>query len=92
MNTCEHTKTFDAVAAELCRRVGLPYPPPKGTKYKVSLRAWTKAEENDFREWLMAYLCTLPPYKRMGKTYIKKEIDWFLFQYGWKYSGGDEAA
>lgn len=85
MNSYERTKTFDHIATELCRRVGLTFPPPEETKYEVSDAAWTKAEEDDFREWMTAYLKTVPPYKRMGKAYIKKEVDWFIFQYGWKY-------
>jgi hypothetical protein len=78
-------KTFDAIATELCRRVGLAFPPPKGIVYQTDAAQWTPAEENDFREWLTGYLKTVPPYKRMSKSYIKKEVDWFIFQYSWKY-------
>ncbi len=85
MNAYERTQTFDAIATELCKRVGLTFPPPEGTKYEVDAATWTEAEENDFREWLTGYLKTVSPYKRMGKPYIKKEVNWFIFQYGWKY-------
>lgn len=85
MNTYKRTETFDVIAAELCRRVGLAYPPPKGTVYETDAATWTEAEESDFRDWLTAYLKTVPRYKRMGKSYIRKDVEWFVFQYGWKY-------
>ena len=76
---------FDDIAGELCRRVGLAFPPPAGTKYEVEDATWTEAEENDFKEWLIVYLKTVPLFKRRGVPYIKKEADWFIFQYSWKY-------
>lgn len=81
----KRTEQFDVIAAELCRRVGLAYPPPEGTKYEVDAATWTLAEESDFREWLIAYLKTVQPYKRMGRRYTLKEVEWFIFQYSWKY-------
>lgn len=76
---------FDVIATELCRRVKLTYPPPEGSKYKVDAATWTKVEEDDFREWMKKYLLTIPSFRRMGVRYIKKEIEWFVFQFGWKY-------
>ena len=78
-------EVFDVVAGELCLRVGLKYPPPVGTKYEVDAATWTEENEDHFREWLTSYLKTVPRFKSMGKAYIKKEVDWFVFQYGWKY-------
>ena len=84
---------FDKIAGELCRRVGLEFPPPAGTKYEVGDATWTESEEDDFRKWLTAYLKTVRPYKSMVKARLKKEIDWFIFQYSWKYKkNGDEVA
>jgi hypothetical protein len=86
MNNYKRTETFDAIANELCRRVGLAFPPPEGTKYEVGDAQWTEAEENDFRGWLTGYLKTVPGWKQRSKREIKREVDWFIFQYGWKYS------
>ena len=85
MNAYERTKTFDAIATELCKRVGLAFPPPPGTKYEVSDASWTFEQENDFREWMMGYLKSIPGWRRRSKAEIKREIEWFIFQYGWKY-------
>ena len=87
MNTYERTKTFNAIATELCRRVNCPYPPPKGTVIQPQDYSWTEAEENDFREWMMGYLLSIPGWKRMGKVSLKREIVWFMLQYSWKYRG-----
>jgi len=84
----KESKYFDVIATELCRRVGLPFPPPEGTKYEVDTATWTEAEETDFRVWMKAYLKTVPMFKRMGVRYIDKEIMWFVFQHGWKLSDG----
>lgn len=75
---------FDVLAAELCQRVGLDYPPPVGSKYEVTDATWTETDQNDFIEWMRKYLSKTQPFKRMGKKYIEKEIQWFIFQYGWK--------
>lgn len=88
MNTNERTKTFDTIATELCRRVSCPYPPPKGMVIQPQDYAWTEAEENDFRKWMMGYLKTVPMFKRMGKPHMRKEVAWFILQYSWKYKGG----
>lgn len=85
MNSTALTKTVGIAVTELCRRVNLPWPPPEGTKYEVDQATWTEAEENDFKEWLIAYLKTVPIFKRMGMKYLKREADWFIFQYSWKY-------
>jgi hypothetical protein len=78
---------FDVIATELCRRVGLPYPPPDGTKYEVDAATWAEKEEADFEKWLFDYLKIVPLFKRMGIKYIRKEIQWFMFQFSWKTKG-----
>jgi len=72
----------NALSTELCKRVGLEYPPP----YEVAPTdyEWTQAEEDDFVQWMKQFLLTVPMFKRMGKRHINKEISWFIFQYGWK--------
>ena len=82
--------TFNVIATELCRRVGVEYPPPK--KLNVEDYEWTQEEEDDFEKWMTNYLKTVPSFRRMGLPYIKKEVDWFIFQYGWKTKVGDLTA
>lgn len=84
MRTMDIQETFDTAATELCRRVGLPYPPPSGKTYGVNDAEWTAEEEADFKAWLIDYLKTVPAFKRMGMRYVKKEADWFMFQFGWR--------
>ena len=78
---------FDAAVTELCRRVGITYPPEHKTAPQDY--EWTQAEEDDFRKWLTGYLKKSQPFKRMGVRYIKKEVDYFMFQYGWKVKDAD---
>jgi hypothetical protein len=80
------TQIFDDCAVELCRRVGLCYPPSEKDKpYKVDDATWTIEEEQDFAEWMKKYLKSCSRFKIMGKNHISKEVDFFLFSYGWKY-------
>jgi hypothetical protein len=75
-------KYFDLIATELCRRVGVGYPPPN--KINPQDYEWTQEEEDDFRKWLTKYLKSRTMFKEMGNKYIEKEVEWFIFQYGWK--------
>uniref|UniRef100_A0A6M3XPN1 Uncharacterized protein n=1 Tax=viral metagenome TaxID=1070528 RepID=A0A6M3XPN1_9ZZZZ len=77
---------FDFIAAELCRRVGCPWPPEH--KVEVDDYTWTLAEEEDFRQWIATYLKTTPLFKRRGKKEIMREADWIIFQYSWKCTDG----
>ena len=83
--TYKGSTLYNDIESELCRRVGLEYPPPSGEKYQVDAATWTKAEEDDYRAWLYQYLRTKPTWKNRGKNYIKSEVDWFIFGYSWKY-------
>jgi len=80
----DHNDHFDIIAKELCNRVNLPYPPIEGHKYKVDATKWTITEEEDFRQWLITYMKTIPRYRRRGIKWIQKTVAWFIFQYGWK--------
>ena len=80
----DNKKTFDILAAELCRRVKAPYPPPEGKPIKPQDYEWTQAEEDDFKKWMKEYLLSVPGWRQMGTRFIKKEIEWFVFNFGWK--------
>ncbi len=73
---------MEKVSEELCRRVGLPFPPPKGVKYAVDDATWTQEEEDDFKIWLRAYLNKR--YKHMTKRSLDRQVSWIIFGYGWK--------
>jgi hypothetical protein len=78
-------ETFNALATELCRRVGAPYPSPKPinpTDY-----TWTQSEEDDYREWAINLLRSKGPLRRMGKKYVSAVMDTFLANYGWMVEG-----
>jgi hypothetical protein len=79
----EIKKVFDVLATELCRRVGCPYPQP-GKQIQPTDYEWTAEDEEDFRVWVMKYLKKVPYFKRMGKRYIERELEWFIFNYSWK--------
>lgn len=78
-------ENWSVVIKELCRRVGLAYPLPPGEQYEVDAATWTKAEEDDFRVWLTDYCKTVPKFKRRGLRWIKQTVDWFIFNFSWKY-------
>jgi hypothetical protein len=78
-------KILNHIVEELCRRVKAPYPPPDATKYDVDDFTWTEEELENFRKWLSDYLYSIPMFKRRGKKYIAKEVEYFIFQYGWDY-------
>jgi hypothetical protein len=88
MNDPRVKKVFDVVVTELCRRVGLKYPPEQ--QVAPQDYEWPQSEEDDFRKWLTDYLKSVQPFKRMGVKYIKKEVDYFMFQYGWKVKDADD--
>jgi hypothetical protein len=74
-------ETIDALATELCRRVGAPYPSPK--PIKPTDYTWSQEQEDDYRAWAVNLLKSKGPLKRMGKKYINAVMDTFLGNYGW---------
>jgi hypothetical protein len=51
---------------------------------------WTLEQEKRFKIWMRAFLWVSPKARRSvmkypRKSMIKKTVDWFVFQYGWKY-------
>ena len=49
---------------------------------------WTKAEEDDFRDWLMKYIKKNKTALKMGyanKRQIENTVGMHILNYGWKY-------
>ncbi len=84
------TKIIHDLSVELCRRVGANFPPPPGKQIGPTDYEWTEAEEESYEAWLIEYLLKIPMFRRLGKRYVKKEAEWFMFNYGWKIRKGEE--
>jgi len=75
-------QTSDIIFRELCKRVGLPYPPPPGEPYKVDAATWTQEQEDDFKGWLRTFLGRRSPW-RLSKRLRDRAVDGIIFQFGW---------
>lgn len=78
-------EALECAEEELCKRVGLKYPPDDGVIYTPDSATWTKEEENDFKYWMLQYLRQVSAFKTVKLKALTKEIDWFVLQYGWEY-------
>ena len=82
------------ILKEMCKRVGVDY--DKVYFYKdgwYSEHTWTEEEYDDFRKWLLDYLYNSTEARKQIMTFpyttkkqIKKAVDMFGLQYGWKFT------
>jgi hypothetical protein len=80
------------ILQEMCRRVNVDYNTVDFTKDRWYMdHSWTLEEEKDFIDWLTKeVLSNKKKYKLIflatsSKHLIKKSVEWFVLQYGWKY-------
>jgi len=82
------------ILKEMCRRVGVDY--DKVYFHKDGwwrTKEWTEEEYNKFKKWLVDYLYKsndarkeIMEYNYKTKKQIKKVVDMFGLQYGWKFT------
>ena len=81
----KHEKLCDECLAEMFRRVGEEFPNKELTDQDAwyAKRAWTCAEEDDFREWMETKLKKEAKFTAKQATF---ETSMFLLNWGWKTS------
>jgi hypothetical protein len=74
-------KIVEPCLKEMFKRVGERYPNKKLTDQRnwYSQRAWTKEQEEDFKQWMIKYLMR----RRYIKQQAEKEVAYFLLMWGW---------
>jgi len=83
------------VLTEMFKKVGLEFSEDlvkeDGWYWKCT---WTNKAEDEFRQWFVDYLYNnvaarkaIMSYPKKNKVYIRRVVEEFIWQYGWKVNG-----
>ena len=81
------------ILSEMCNKVGTNLDEIDVTEdFWFTKHTWTTQEEDDFKEWMLKFITgNYPLFKetfvnpKSNKKRLKRQIDQFLWNYGWKY-------
>lgn len=95
--TIDDNPVLKEILTEMCKRVKVSY---KDIDFKEEdwymKHTWTEKEQEEFMEWMEKYLledkkridniAQFPSIVKHNKKELKKLINWFIVQYGWRCS------